>query len=218
MHQSNSEFFNITQKVKSAKDAFMYNCKIDPGHASELIQRNILENSAEDFSNTTQQGNALEEVVDYFLNHCGAFEDVERNDKNKLHDIDHWANFSFYLGDHLLKMGVDKIKFIGESKNYLNSRLKVDIAYKVEGLKLLISAGVGCYFTRSGLKGKHFSESAKGVVFQFNSTFKNYSIVFTDKDWIFLKDAPLKFGALVYQKLLLCSNQNDTEVVDYEKI
>lgn len=209
---SNKDFFGQVT-FKDYDDAFLYNNSIDEKIAADLINQKIL-NPPVKYKSTTEQGNALEEVVDYFLKHSGFVQDTARNKKNRIHDLDHVGYFGTHMDEVVRAFKLDGSKILGESKNYYDqNRLKVDIVYKVEGLKKLVNASVACYFTREGLTGTHKLEGGKAVAFQFNAHHRNTcSIVFTDKDWSFLAKHPKKFGVLFKAKLQDDSNQIDSEL------
>ena len=204
------------QLFPSVDDILKFNCDIVPQVASQLIDDKIF--NLPQGSNSIQKGDALEEVVNYFLINSGMFYRSFTNEKSKQHELDHFSFFDRHLVDHLKGLGITKIFFLGESKNYEKKTLKVDIAYKVEGLKLLLKSEISCIFTRVGMTGCDELSAAKGVMRSFNEEFKNFSLVYTDADWNFLKANPLKFNKLFLEKIMKAIMKMSTDDIDYSQI
>lgn len=201
------------QLFQSVDDLLKFNCDIDPTTATQLINSKIF--NLPTSSTPLQKGDALEEVVNYFLNKSGMFYRSFSNEKSKQHELDHFSFFDRHLVDHLKGLGIEKIFFLGESKNYQTKNLKVDIAYKVEGLKLLLKSDISCIFTRVGMTGCDDLSAAKGVMRSFNEEFKNFSLVYTDADWDFLKQKPLLFNKLFLEKIMKAVMKMATDEIDY---
>lgn len=179
------------------------NQRIKDDEAIRLIQEKILSHAA--FKHTKEQGDSFEEVVDYFLRHCGLFLNVRHNSKSRVHQIDHLARFSNHVREVIEPIvGQKKIDVIGESKNYRTKRkpLGVDIVYKVEGLKLICDAVLAIYFTRGGLTGSEIlAATALAGDFAQHLQPKTFSIVFSDLDWNFLTVNPKMFNRLLFYKI-----------------
>lgn len=189
------------QGIYSTDELIDRNNKIDTSIAASLISQNL--DPKLNFKTPLEKGQALEKVAAYFMDNCGLFSDTQNDYKNNQHQIDHWGEIDFYLKGLLSGKGIELMSVLGESKNYETKNLKVDVVYKVEGLKFILKAGIGIYFTRKGLTGVSYQDDAQGVLQSFYQKGGHISIVFTDDDWSFLKTKPKKFNSLFFRKILL---------------
>lgn len=210
-----SMFDAANNGLVSWKDLFEREQVIDPETARALIMYLLEVND----DNPREVGDRMEDLADYFLVSSGIFAKTDRNQQNRIHELDHYAEFSPHVEKYVtstLNTTNSAFRFLGESKN-LKGKLNVDKIYKTEGLKFLLDIPVGCYFTREGVKGDE-SRSAKAVLIEYQMKTKQLSITFTNDDWEFLLDNPLKFNALFYEKISLAKNVFDTKIADYDSI
>lgn len=191
-------------------------CEIDAATMSNLIESELF--SDKKFTSTTDQGNALESVVRYAMDKSGLFDRTYHNRKNSQHEMDHWGEFKSPFARKLQDLGIRNCVMLGESKNYMSRPAKVDVVYKVESLKLLLGAGIGAYFTRNGVTGRDEMADARAVMKDFHHRFWNtdpsLSVVFTDRDWKHLRDHPLSFNALLFEKLSLFKTMYSSDLTD----
>lgn len=202
-----------SQKLITSKELFGMNSKFDAKIVKKLIRQLLDDPSA----TTKSQGDKLEALAKYLLEGAGFVCDLRHGQKNKQHQIDHFGELQPHVCEFLKGKDVHLNGFLGESKNYPDAKIDVNIVYKVESLKLLTKAGLGCYFARKTLTGNELS-AAQSLMKDFYGRFKTISIIFMDDDWEYLHSNPLKFSDLVYSKIInYCSNY-DCRVTDYTTI
>lgn len=193
-----------------------HRCKIDP----KTVQSLIADMFASDSQNlsTTEKGRKLEKLAVYMLDKSGFFSSTDHDLKNEQHQLDHTGDFDLPYHSRLNGYGVVLSGFLGESKNYPNDKIDVNIVYKVEALKLFTHSGVGCYFARKGFTGANELEAAKALMKDFFQKYKTISIVFTDEDWKCVNDNPKIFPGLFFEKIKLFKKLYTSEIKDYNKV
>lgn len=202
-----------------AKLLYVSKSKIDSNKAQEIISRidNVLTSSA---CTPDEKGERLELLVDDLLKTSGVFTSVRRNFKDDKGDFDHTfsLNEDFWQlidSELIKKYGT---RGAGESKNHKDQRINVTITYKLEALKHLNDIQIGCYFTRQGSTGEDGSHAAKAVMRGYKHKFNSISIVFSDRDWEFIKLNPHFFSALFYEKIRHVLHDKDSESINYSLI
>lgn len=205
---------NLKDGVQTYTEVLNINNRIDVAQAQTLIKTKLLDHAP--FESAAAQGDALEEVVHYFLEHSGLFVCVEHDTSNQIHQLDHTADISNHaFGLFSRAFSIKQLGVIGESKNYAKKKkpMGVDIVYKVEGIKLLSGLGLSMYFTRGGLTGTELRDAIALLAhFCNHPADKTYAIVFSDDDWSYLHQKPQNFSKLVFIKLRQYRNHKNFDI------
>ncbi|MFA5583837.1 MAG: hypothetical protein WDA09_06445 [Bacteriovoracaceae bacterium] len=185
-----------------------------------LITALIEDVLASDSLPSSEKGKRLEVLVDNLLKYAGVFASVRKNLKDDKGDMDHTFSLIPHIWNEIDPEIIEDhgCRGVGESKNHPEDKITVSIIYKLEALKALSDIKIGCYFTRRGSTGDSSSKAGKAVIRGFMLKNKSISIVFSDKDWSFLKNHPSYFSALFYEKLCYMRHDKDSENVDFKEL
>lgn len=193
-----------------------HRCKINSTEVKHLI--NDMFSSDSKKISTTEKGKKLEKLAAYMLDKSGFFSTINHDLKNEQHQLDHVGDFDLPYQTRLNGYGISLSGFLGESKNYPDEKIDVNIVYKVEALKLFTQSGIGCYFARKGFTGSSELAAGKALMKDFFQKYKTVSIIFTDDDWKKIDEYPKLFPGLFFEKIKLFKAMYTSEISDYNKI
>ena len=168
---------------------------------------------------TKTRGDRLEDLGHHLLLTSGMFQNVRNNSKGAIHELDHACDFNQSSFELVSEGGILKSKrVLGESKNYKDEKIDVNIMYKVGAVSHFQEFSLSIIFSRKGLTGGPL-KAASGVALKFrhNTNLKVYIIVFNDEDYEILKAYPASFNLIFYRKWKRFLDHDDYNI-DYDEL
>lgn len=168
---------------------------------------------------TVKRGDRLENLGNRLLETSGMFQYVSSNSKGHIHELDHTCEFNVPSYDFVGQGGILKNRRVfGESKNYKDEKIDVNIVYKVGAISHFQDFALSLIFSRKGLTGGPL-KAASGVALKFrhNSLSKSFIVVFNDIDYEILQKYPASFNLIFYRKWKRFLDHDDYNI-DYQEI
>lgn len=165
---------------------------------------------------TKARGDKLEDLGSFILNHCGLFQLVQSNTKGNVHELDHSCEFNEPAFKAFDSGTLRNRRVLGESKNYKDEKIDVNIVYKVGAVAQFQDFGLAIIFSRKGLTGTSLT-FACGITSKFRYKESLCFLVFNDSDYDILREFPFSFNIIFYEKFRRWQDHNDFNI-DYSQL
>lgn len=183
-----------------------------------LIKKLYKQKEASSTTKTKNRGDVLEDLGHHLLETSGFFQSLRSNSKGQVHELDHACEFNDFCFGPLSRGILKTPRVLGESKNYKDEKIDVNILYKVGAISHFQDFSLAIIFSRKGITGRSSSLSAAiGVASKYRYKKEVYILVFDDGDYNLLLKYPACFNYLLDEKLQRYFDQNDYKI-NYDAI